>query len=556
MLRTAVLLVLLGAMPVWGATARGTVFEDLNANGVLDEGEPGIAKVRVSNGHDVVLTDSAGEYALRLPAEAIIFITKPAGYRTPVNGRQLPQFYYIHQPDGSPGGLRYQGIAPTGPLPEAVNFPLRASEEPSVFDAILFADTQPQTEAELDYIRDDVVAELIGTDARFGMTLGDITFDDMSMFPRINSIIAQIGIPWYNVPGNHELNLLAEDDRYSLETFKRVFGPPYYAFEYGDAVFFVLDNIYYNGGGEVTADNFRGNGGYVAKFDDDQLRWIKNELKHVPNDKLVFLAMHSPLETYLGDAPGVTTQNRRDLFQMLSGREHLYAVAGHTHTTEHRYFDAEDGFDGPRPFHHHVLATVSGSWWGGPFDTRGIPTTDQRDGTPNGYHVLEVDGVDMTVRFKAAGQPEDFQMRIVFDVHHGGGGVDGMRDFRPGELLDGRMNVDQVPAAAVYVNLFDGGPNSTVEFSIGGGEVIEMRRVLLIDPWINEVLIRNPDTKKTWVQPQASSHLWTADLPDALRPGVYTLSVRAIDEFGREHHAHQVVEIEGSSASPTQPHRY
>ena len=131
-----------------------------------------------------------------------------------------------------------------------------------------------------------------------------------------------------------------------------------------------------------------------------------------------------------------------------------------------------------------------------------------------------------------------------------------MRDFRPGELLDGRMNVDQVAAAAVYVNLFDGGPNSTVEFSIGGGEVIEMRRVLLIDPWINEVLIRNPDTKKTWVQPQASSHLWTADLPDALRPGVYTLSVRAIDEFGREHHAHQVVEIEGSSASPTQPHRY
>ncbi len=105
MLRTALLLVLLAATPVWGATARGTVFEDLNANGVLDEGEPGIANVRVSNGRDVVLTGSGGEYALRLPAETIIFITKPAGYRTPVNGHQLPQFYYIHQPDGSPGGL-------------------------------------------------------------------------------------------------------------------------------------------------------------------------------------------------------------------------------------------------------------------------------------------------------------------------------------------------------------------------------------------------------------------------------------------------------------------
>lgn len=556
MLRSVVLLALLAALPVWGATVKGTTFEDLNANGVFDTGEPGVANVRVSNGRDVVLSDAAGEYVLRVRGESIIFITKPAGYRTPVNGHQLPQFYYIHQPEGSPAGLRYLGIAPTGPLPETIDFPLQASAEPSVFEAILFADTQPQTEAELDYIRDDVVSELIGTNARFGMTLGDITFDDMSMFPRINSIIGQLGIPWYNVPGNHELNLLAKDDRYSLESFKRVFGPPYYAFEVGDAVFFVLDNIFYNGGGEVTADNFRGNGGYVAKFDKDQLVWIENELKHVPNDKLVFLAMHSPLETYLGDAPGVTTQNRRDLFRLLSGREHLYAVAGHTHTTEHRYFDEDDGFQGPRPFHHHVLATVSGSWWGGPFDTRGIPTTDQRDGTPNGYHILEVDGVGMSVRFKAAGAPSDFQMRIMFDVHHGGGTIDGMRDFRPGELLDGRLNVDQVPAAAVFVNLFDGGPNSQVKFSIDGGEAVEMRRVALKDPWINEVLTRNADTKKTWVQPEVSSHLWSADLPDSLTPGVYTLSVEAMDEFGRTHHAHQILEIEGSSASPTLPHHY
>ena len=34
-------------------------------------------------------------------------------------------------------------------------------------------------------IRDDVIAELIGSDARFGMTMGDIVFDDMSMFPAL-----------------------------------------------------------------------------------------------------------------------------------------------------------------------------------------------------------------------------------------------------------------------------------------------------------------------------------------------------------------------------------
>ena len=51
-------------------------------------------------------------------------------------------------------------------------------------------------------------------------------------------------------------------------------------------------------------------------------------------------------------------------------------------------------------------------------DERGIAISDQRDGTPNGYHVLEVDSTDVSVRFKAAGKPADFQMRIMYDVMH------------------------------------------------------------------------------------------------------------------------------------------
>ena len=57
------------------------------------------------------------------------------------------------------------------------------------------------------------MAELIGYPARFGMTLGDIMYDDMSLFPRLNAIIAQIGVPWYNVPGNHEINFEARSDQ-------------------------------------------------------------------------------------------------------------------------------------------------------------------------------------------------------------------------------------------------------------------------------------------------------------------------------------------------------
>ncbi|MFN8347384.1 MAG: hypothetical protein U0X91_20435 [Spirosomataceae bacterium] len=42
-------------------TASGTVCHDLNKNGQKDAGEPGIAKVCVSNGKEVVKTDKAGK---------------------------------------------------------------------------------------------------------------------------------------------------------------------------------------------------------------------------------------------------------------------------------------------------------------------------------------------------------------------------------------------------------------------------------------------------------------------------------------------------------------
>ena len=551
---TAVLLTLLPALAQLDAErATGRIFEDRNGNASWEAGEQGVPNVRVSNGIDVVLTDTNGVYSINVGETGVVFITKPAGFTTPLNDHLLPQFYYIHQPEGSMSGLRYAGIDPTGPLPKSVDFPLRRQSESNQFEVILFADTQPQTSAELDYIRDDVIAELIGTTAVFGMTLGDIMFDDLSLFPRYNAIISQLRLPWYNVPGNHDLNFLAPDDRTSLETFKRYFGPPYYAFEYGQAHFVVLDNIYYKGNGQSDPADYRGNGGIEARFTDEQLQWLKNELAHVPHDRLVFLTMHAPLKTYTASPD---TLNTRELLELLNGRPHLYAVAGHTHTTEHHYLGVEDGFTGPGQFHHHVLSTVSGSWWSGPIDDRGIAVAEQRDGTPNGYHILEVDGVELTVRYKAAGKPEDYQMRVVFDVAHHHHRSPATRDFRPGELLDGRLSVDEVAATNVVVNLFDGGPKSKVEFRIGDKPAVEMEPRATIDPYVNELFMRNGDTRKPWVKAIPSSHIYVAGLPDDLEPGTYTLTVKATDEFGWHHHAHKILEVMGTSAKASGPLRY
>ena len=555
MQRTILFLILLIVTPLSLAqTATGRVFIDENRNGLLDEGEVGLANVRVSNGASVVRTDATGRYRLAADEQTIIFITKPSNYAIPVNQHMLPQFYYIHQPNGSPAGMRYKGIEPTGPLPAEINFPLIERPEKKKFEALLFADTQPQTTRELDYIRDDVVAELVGSDAAFGMTMGDIMFDDLSMLPRYNAIISKIGIPWYNVPGNHEINFESPNDRYSLETFKKFYGPPYFAFEYADALFVVLDNIDYKGGGEADPADVRGNGGYEARISRSQLQWLAEELKHVEQERLVFIATHAPLGSENGS---YATDNREKLFRLLAGRPNLYSVAGHTHTTDHVYFDKDDGFAGPGKFHHHVLATVSGAWWSGPFDERGIAVSDQRDGTPNGYHILEVDSTDVAVRFKGAGKPADYQMRVVFDVAHHQLNVNGIRDFKAGELLDGRISQDHLNAAAIIVNLFDGGPNSKVRYRIEDGEYRPLQRVLRKDPYMLEQYARHRSSKKTWVEATLSTHLFEADLDANLPPGVHGITVQAEDEFGRLHHGHTVLEIvpgfEGSQTGNKYP---
>ena len=106
--------------------ASGKVFVDANQNGQMDPGEMGLSNVRVSNGKEVVRTDGDGRYEIKVDDETILFVTKPKNFAVPLNLHMLPQFYYIHQPKGSPTGLRYQGIDPTGPLPEQINFPLVA----------------------------------------------------------------------------------------------------------------------------------------------------------------------------------------------------------------------------------------------------------------------------------------------------------------------------------------------------------------------------------------------------------------------------------------------
>ena len=126
-------------MSVSGAmAARGTVFHDKNQNGQKDEGEPGIKNFGVSNGKEVTETNDQGIWELPHDEDTIFFVIKPRDWSAPLNKHNLPQFYYIHKPEGSPAKLKYKGLEPTGPLPESIDFALSQKKEPDTFKAIFF----------------------------------------------------------------------------------------------------------------------------------------------------------------------------------------------------------------------------------------------------------------------------------------------------------------------------------------------------------------------------------------------------------------------------------
>src|SRR3984885_7510360 len=514
----------------------GVVFEDRDGSGLSSASNPGLPGGLGSNGRDVAVTGPDGRYALPLPDEATIFVIKPAGFMPPIESlTNLPRFYRHHQPKGSPPefDLRFEGLAPTGPLPASVDFPLRPQDEPKAFNVVLVTDPQPETGAEVDFVREDLIQALAGV---------DVMFDDLSLYPRSNAIMGTIGLPWWNIGGNHDLNLEAPDRKYSRETFKRVFGPNYYAFFYAQTLFLMLDDVNYLG---PDPHKVGGGGKYEGRLDEGQLEFVRNVLAHTPDDTLIVMVMHIPINTFLDNEPYQNLQDRDAFFALFEGRRYTLSFAGHTHTTEHHYFDAADGWKGATPHHHHVLTALSGSWWSGPYDHRGVASADSRDGSPNGFHILSVDGLTYTTRFIPAKEPNGRQIRLSIDSRFHGISKDADRDFTQVRLLGSPVPREALSASTLIANVFDGGEKTKVKMVIGDRAPIEMTRRPRPDPFVQEVFARNEATKKAWVKAEDSSHIWIARLPGDLAPGTYPVVVEAVGEYGQPLSGRLALEVTG-----------
>lgn len=503
-----VLMILFSSGSIAQPVVTGIVYEDSNKNNKKDRREKGIAGIAVSNGREVVQTGADGRYELPSSDDQIIFVIKPADYQIPVNAFNQPQFYYIHKPKGSPE-LRYKGSSPTGPLPKSVDFPVIPAASADTFKILVFGDPQPYTPEEVEFFSQGVVSEVTGMkEVEFGISMGDLVGDNLDLHQPYIKAVQPVGIPWYNVIGNHDENYDVDNDTLSDETFEKNFGPANYAFNYGKVHFIVLDDIIY--------PDPRDGKGYWGGLRKDQLQFVENDLKFVPEDHLVVLAFHIPISEP-GEGDSFRDEDRERLFDLIKDYENTLSVSAHTHLQRQDLFYPEDGWPGKGWHHHYNVGTTAGDWYSGRLNEDGIPVSTMRDGTPKGYAFISFSNNQYRISYQAAGKPAGYQMEI----------------FAP-KLVEQNKQT----SAGIYVNFFMGSERDSVFFRVDGGDWKKMNYVTDYDPAYLNLLHEWDFTERLLdgrrpSNPEFCSHLWRAAIPNKLGEGEHTIEVRAHDQFGQ-----------------------
>ena len=162
-------------------------------------------------------------------------------------------------------------------------------------------------------------------------------------------------------------------------------------------------------------------------------------------------------------------------------------------------------------------------------DIYGIPHTMQGDGTPNGYHIMSVNGNKLKMRYKAAGKSPDYQMRIMLET-------------MPEKKLVSILPVSLTSSTNILVNVFDGGPNTTVSCRLDGNEPVMMAPALREDPFTFARYVEDGIFEPEQKSP--STHIWSLPVPKDIEPGVHTLFIKVKDEYGQTHKGSKIFEVD------------
>lgn len=430
----------------------------------------------VSDGLSVVASDADGRYQLigdrRRPH---LSLTPPSGYAVPVN------------PNGT--ARLYQPLVANARDEATALFSLTPLDRPDERHGfVVLADPQTQDDYEMARFQTETVPDVqatakeLGELPLFGVADGDIMYDNLALYDPYEAAVGRMGLPFFQVVGNHDLDLDATTDENSTATFSRRFGPTYYSFNRGRMHYVVLDDVFYY------------KGGYLGYLPADQLAWLAADLALVPRGGTVVIFLHIPLLSSLYERHGQTrpaisnsVTNREALLALLEPYQ-AHLISGHTHECEHRTHGRVV---------EHTLGAACGAWWTGDICY---------DGTPNGYGVFEAAGSQLRWRYKATAHAPSRQCTVY------------------------PAGADPLAPEEIVANVWNWDPSWTVTWYEDG----ERKGTMARRPGLDPLAVRTqtgPDAPKRrgWVDPEPTAHMFYATASRSARE----VRVEVTDPFGR-----------------------
>lgn len=205
-----------------------------------------------------------------------------------------------------------------------------------------------------------------------------------SLYNLFTDIVSNLDMPFYSTMGNHEVFGLYEKSGvsptnkwYGKKLYEDRLNKRYYSFDYKNWHFIVLDGIGF------TPDRH-----YYGFIDEEQIEWLKNDLKNNGTEKPVAISTHIPLlsvgeqimkgPTEAFDEGSIIT-NARDVIEILEHYNVKMVLQGHLHFLE------DINYNG---IHYITGGAVSSGWWKGP-----------RFGMEEGFLKIDVAGENFTWKY-------------------------------------------------------------------------------------------------------------------------------------------------------------
>ncbi len=435
---------LTGGFMVSRCTPARVLLEDgKTIKGSVISASRGIRNVVVSDGYTVMETGRNGRFEFKPHPDAVsIFISTPPGYEFN-NENGIAKHYRLLQDVDLNQDIIFDLI------------PLTVDDREHEF--IIWADPQVANAKDVEKMMTQSVPDVRNLVAEsgplmHGIAVGDIVWDKLELFNDYNLAVKEMGIPFFQCLGNHDMDYRKGGDETSDDTFQQTYGPTYYSFNRGEAHYVVMDNVRYLG----TERNYDG------YFQQHQLDWLKKDLALVGQDKLIILCVHIPVHRH--------TKNNEDLYALLEGRK-VHIMSGHTHYNV-------NVISGNIFEHNH--GTVCGAWWTGPVCS---------DGTPSGYGVYKVQGNELSWKYKSTGKPLDHQMNLFFE------------DYNETEKQ-------------LIANIWNYDPEWKNEYFVDGVSQGRMEQFEGFDPLAYKLMLGpNLPKPRSFAEPQPTGHLFKAVIP-------------------------------------------